>query len=68
MSASNPGETTVEATVPYAEVTDYATRLRSLTRGTGEFELEVSGYEQVPHDVQQRLAQEYQDRRASGER
>lgn len=68
MSASNPGETTVEATVPYAEVTDYATRLRSLTRGTGEFELEVSGYEQVPHDVQQRLAQEYQDRRASGDR
>ena len=68
MAASNPGETTVEATVPYAEVTDYATRLRSLTRGTGEFELEVSGYEQVPHDVQQRLAQEYQDRRASGER
>ncbi len=68
MAASNPGETTVEATVPYAEVTDYATRLRSLTRGTGEFELEVSGYEQVPHDVQQRLAQEYQDRRAAGER
>ena len=62
------GETTIEATIPYAEVTDYATRLRSLTRGTGEFELEVSGYEQVPHDVQQRLAQEYQDRRASGER
>ena len=68
MAASNPGETTVEATVPYAEGTDYATRLRSLTRGTGEFELEVSGYEQVPHDVQVRLAQEYQDRRAAGER
>ena len=68
MQAAGAGETTVEATVPYAEVTDYATRLRSLTRGTGEFELEVSGYEQVPHDVQQRLAQEYQERRASGER
>ena len=68
MGAAGPGETTVEATVPYAEVTDYATRLRSLTRGTGEFEMEVSGYEQVPHDVQQRLAQEYQDRRASGDR
>ena len=68
MSAAGPGETTVEATVPYAEVTDYATRLRSLTRGTGEFELEINGYEQVPHDVQQRLAQEYQDRRASGDR
>ena len=68
MQAAGAGETTVEATVPYAEVTDYATRLRSLTRGTGEFELEVNGYEQVPHDVQQRLAQEYQDRRAAGER
>ena len=68
MGAAGAGETMVEATVPYAEVTDYATRLRSLTRGTGEFELEVSGYEQVPHDVQQRLMQEYQDRRASGER
>ena len=68
MQAAGAGETCVEATVPYAEVTDYATRLRSLTRGTGEFELEVNGYEQVPHDVQQRLAQEYLDRRASGER
>ncbi|MDO4536712.1 MAG: elongation factor G [Coriobacteriales bacterium] len=68
MAAAGLGETCVEATVPYAEVTDYATRLRSLTRGTGEFELEVSGYEQVPHDVQQRLAQEYQERRAAGER
>ena len=58
------GQTTVEATVPYAEVTDYATRLRSLSRGTGEFELEVSGYEQVPGDIQARLAQEYKDKKA----
>ena len=28
--------------------------------------MEVSGYEQVPHDVQVKLAQEYQDRRAEG--
>ena len=62
------GETTIEATIPYAEVTDYATRLRSLSRGTGEFEFELSGYEQVPHDIQQRLAKEYQDRRAAGEK
>ena len=60
------GHTTIEATVPYAEVTDYATRLRSLSRGTGEFEMEVSGYEQVPHDVQERLAEEYAQRRAEG--
>ena len=68
MGAAGLGETMVEATVPYAEVTDYATRLRSLTRGTGEFEIEVNGYEQVPHDVQQRLAAEYQEKRNSGER
>ncbi|HQE70370.1 MAG TPA: elongation factor G, partial [Atopobiaceae bacterium] len=62
------GETTIEATIPYAEVTDYATRLRSLSRGTGEFEFEMTGYEQVPHDIQQRLAKEYQDKRAAGEK
>ena len=60
------GSTTIEATIPYAEVTDYATRLRSLSRGTGEFELELSGYEQVPHDVQEKLAAEYEQKRAEG--
>ena len=60
------GYTTIEATVPYAEVTDYAARLRSLSRGTGEFTMDVSGYEQVPHDVQERLAEEYAQRRAEG--
>ena len=60
------GMTTISATVPYAEVVDYATRLRSLSRGTGEFTIELSGYEQVPHDVQEKLAKEYQERRAAG--
>ena len=66
MDATDKGQTKISATVPLAEVTDYATRLRSLSRGTGEFELEMSGYEQVPHDVQQRLADEYAQRRAEG--
>ncbi|MBP3884164.1 MAG: elongation factor G [Olsenella sp.] len=66
--AAQEGFTVIEATVPYAEVTDYATRLRSLSRGTGEFELELGGYEQVPHEVQQRLAEEYRERRAAGSR
>lgn len=60
------GMTTISATVPYAEVVDYATRLRSLSRGTGEFTIELSGYEQAPHDVQEKLAKEYQERRAAG--
>ena len=67
-SGATAGQTTVEATIPYAEVTDYATRLRSLSRGTGEFELELSGYEQVPHDIQQKLAADYAARRAAGEK
>lgn len=41
--------------------------VRSL-RGTGEFELELSGYEQVPHDIQQKLAADYAARRAAGEK
>ena len=60
------GQAVIEATVPYAEVTDYATRLRSLSRGTGEFEMKIVGYEQVPHEVQDRLAQQYAERRAEG--
>lgn len=60
--------TVIEATIPYAEVLDYATRLRSLTRGTGEFEMEMSGYEQVPHNIQEELAAEFERKRAAGEK
>ena len=67
-TGAEAGYTVIEATIPYAEVTDYATRLRSLSRGTGEFEMELTGYEQVPHDVQQRLAEEYAEKRATGEK
>ena len=66
MNAGERGTTVIQACVPYAEVLDYATRLRSLSRGTGEFTLEVDGYEQVPHDVQAKLAEEWQSRRAAG--
>ena len=38
-------------------------RLRSLSRGTGEFTLEIEGYEQVPHDVQEKLAKAYAEKR-----
>ncbi len=66
MDAGERGTTTISARVPYAEVLDYATRLRSLSRGTGEFALDLDGYEQVPHDVQAKLAEEYAARRAAG--
>ncbi len=66
MDTGERGATTIQARVPYAEVLDYATRLRSLSRGTGEFTLELEGYEQVPHDVQLKLAEEWAARRAAG--
>lgn len=66
MEAGERGTTVIQARVPYAEVVDYATRLRSLSRGTGEFTLEIDGYEQVPYDVQAKLAEEWQNRRNAG--
>lgn len=66
MDTNNRGETVVTATVPYAELVDYATRLRSLTRGTGDFTREPAGYEQVPYDVQKHLVEFYEESRAQG--
>ena len=66
MDTNERGDTVVTATVPYAELTDYATRLRSLSRGTGDFTMEPAGYEQVPHDVQDRLVKAYQEAREKG--
>ena len=66
MDTNKQGDTVVNATVPYAELDDYATRLRSLTRGTGDFTMEPAGYEQVPYDVQKRLVEFYEHSRAQG--
>lgn len=66
MDTNNRGETVIMAVVPYAELVDYATRLRSLTRGTGDFTMEPAGYEQVPYDVQQKLVEFYEHSRAQG--
>ena len=66
MDSNDRGETVVIATVPYAELVDYATRLRSLTRGTGDFTMEPAGYEQVPYDVQQKLVEIFEHNRAQG--
>lgn len=66
MDSNDRGETVVTATVPYAELVDYATRLRSITRGTGDFTMEPAGYEQVPYDVQQKLVEIFEHNRAQG--
>ncbi|NTU89978.1 MAG: elongation factor G, partial [Actinobacteria bacterium] len=66
MDTNEWGATVIRARVPYAEVVQYAKQLRSLTRGSGEYEIEVAGYEEVPHDQAQKIIAEYHAARAEG--
>jgi elongation factor G len=45
----------IKAKVPFAEVTHYATDLRSMTGGKGTFSWSFSHYQEVPHDLAQRI-------------
>lgn len=45
----------IKATVPMAEMLDYAPRLRSLTQGRARFTMEFQGYEEVPKQLQKRI-------------
>ena len=55
------GDTIIKARVPYAEVVEYTKDLRSITRGTGSYELVMDGYEQAPRDVQDKLVAAYEE-------
>jgi elongation factor G len=50
----------VRAQVPLAELYKYSTNLRSMTQGRGMFESSFSHYEEVPHDVAQKVIAEAQ--------
>ncbi|MCD8316732.1 MAG: elongation factor G, partial [Eggerthellaceae bacterium] len=58
--SNDNGETVIKVRVPYAEVINYTKDLRSITRGSGTFTLSMEGYEEAPHDVIQKLVEEYQ--------
>jgi elongation factor G len=49
------GKQTIRASVPYAEVVQYSTLLRSLTHGTGLYTLEIGEYAEVPHEMAQKI-------------
>jgi elongation factor G len=52
-----PGNTaSITGEVPLAEITDYASRLKSMTAGQGSFSIEFVRHAQVPPSVQQKLA------------
>jgi elongation factor G len=48
--------------VPLAEITDYASRLKSMTGGQGAYSIEFARYAQVPPQVQQKLAAAFRPR------
>ena len=53
---ARPGQrATVTALVPLAEITEYQSRLRSLTGGSGVYTMEISHYDPVPPRTQQEL-------------
>ncbi len=49
------GRQIVKAKVPFGEVTHYATDLRSMTGGKGTFSWSFSHYQEVPHDLAQKI-------------
>ena len=56
----------IKALVPQAELYKYGTNLRSLSRGTGSYEMSFSSYEECPQNVQQTLKQIYREKREKG--
>ncbi len=59
MSAED-GLQVVNAEVPQAEMAKYATELRSITQGSGLFEMEFARYEQVPTNIANEIKAKYQ--------
>ena len=58
--SNDAGETIILVRAPYAEVVTYTKDLRSITRGSGSYTIEIDGYEEVPHDIQKKLIAEYE--------
>ena len=54
-SEEKSGYTTVQATAPKSELSDYPIALRAMTQGRGWFEYNVTGYDTVPGNVAQKV-------------
>ena len=52
----------VTALVPLAEISEYQSRLKSLTGGSGAYTMELSHYDPVPPRIQQELTQAWRPR------
>jgi elongation factor G len=52
------GWSVIEARAPLAEIQRYAIDMRSITQGKGNFQMELSHYEEVPAHITQRITAE----------
>lgn len=55
MEPAGKGISRVMAQVPLAEMLDFSSKLSSITSGRGYFTMKFSGYQEAPHDVQQKI-------------
>ena len=53
------GTLAIKGHAPLAELTDFQTRLKSVTAGQGSFSIELSHYEPVPPTVQKLLSEQH---------
>ena len=60
------GKQIIKATVPMAEMLDYAPSLRSITQGRSSFTMEFSHYDEVPKQVQQKIIEAWQKEKEEG--
>jgi len=52
------GMAVIRGQAPLAELSDYSSRLSSITAGQGSYTMELSHYEQVPANVQQQIIEQ----------
>jgi elongation factor G len=60
---SRNGTSIIKATVPLAEMLNYAPALRSMTQGRASFQMEFSHYEEVPRPLQEKIISEAKKRK-----
>jgi elongation factor G len=51
----------IKASVPYAEVVQYALLLRSLTHGTGTYTMEIGEYAEVPREMSAKIVEAHKE-------
>ncbi len=56
---SKKGRSIVEAVVPMSELFNYSNELKSMTGGRGNFNMEFSHYEEVPHAIAEKIIESY---------